>query len=48
MFGYSTSLRSASQGRASYSMEFSTYEEVPTVISNEIKTKLGVVEHHFE
>jgi len=29
MFGYATSLRSMSQGRASYSMEFSNYAEVP-------------------
>ena len=28
-FGYSTDLRSISQGRASYSMEFDHYEEVP-------------------
>jgi elongation factor G len=29
MFGYSTGLRSVSQGRATYSMEFSHYEEAP-------------------
>ena len=29
MFGYATDLRSATQGRATYSMEFSSYEEVP-------------------
>ena len=29
MFGYSTKLRSMSQGRAVYSMEFAHYEEVP-------------------
>jgi elongation factor G len=29
MFGYSTQLRSLTQGRASYSMEFSHYQEVP-------------------
>jgi len=33
MFGYSTSLRSATQGRATYTMEFSHYEEVPASIA---------------
>ena len=32
MFGYSTALRSASQGRATYSMEFSHYAEAPKSI----------------
>jgi elongation factor G len=32
MFGYSTALRSASQGRANYSMEFSHYAEAPKAI----------------
>ena len=36
MFGYATALRSMSQGRASYSMEFSHYAEVPTNVANEI------------
>ncbi len=36
MFGYATQLRSMSQGRASYSMEFSKYEEVPKNVVNEI------------
>ena len=30
MFGYATDLRSATQGRATYSMEFDHYEPVPT------------------
>ena len=33
MFGYSTSLRSASQGRANYSMEFAKYAEVPKSVA---------------
>jgi len=41
MFGYATSLRSMTQGRASYSMEFDHYEEVPGNIAEEIKTKRG-------
>ena len=41
MFGYSTSLRSMSQGRANYVMEFSHYNEVPRNILETIKTKNG-------
>jgi elongation factor G len=36
MFGYSTDLRSATQGRATYAMEFDHYEEVPNNIAQEI------------
>ena len=36
MFGYSTDLRSKTQGRANYTMQFSYYGEVPTSISDEI------------
>ncbi|MBI4280687.1 elongation factor G, partial [Candidatus Uhrbacteria bacterium] len=36
MFGYATALRSMSQGRASYSMEFSHYAEVPAGVAQEI------------
>ncbi len=39
MFGYATSLRSMTQGRASYSMEFYQYQEVPTNIAEAIKKK---------
>jgi elongation factor G len=42
MFGYSTKLRSMSQGRAVYSMEFSHYEEVPKSKAEEIVQKQGV------
>ncbi len=41
MFGYATTLRSLSQGRASYSMEPSHYEEVPRQISEEIVAKVS-------
>ena len=41
MFGYATSLRSLSQGRASYSMEFDHYAEVPRNIVEEITSKKG-------
>lgn len=41
MFGYSTSLRSMSQGRANYVMEFANYNEVPKNILEQIKEKAG-------
>jgi elongation factor G len=40
MFGYATALRSLSQGRAIYTMEFSRYEEVPENISERIIAKI--------
>ena len=40
MFGYSTNLRSMSQGRAVYSMQFAQYEEVPKAKSEEIVAKV--------
>ncbi len=39
MFGYSTDLRSMTQGRATYSMEFDHYEEVPANVAKEIIEK---------
>ena len=39
MFGYSTDLRSSTQGRASFSMEFSHYEEVPKSVAEAIIAK---------
>jgi elongation factor G len=36
MFGYSTDLRSRTQGRATYTMQFHSYQQVPEVISQEI------------
>ncbi len=40
MFGYSTDLRSMTQGRATYTMHFSHYEEAPKVISEEVVAKV--------
>jgi elongation factor G len=42
MFGYATDLRSFTQGRASYTMKFKHYEQVPTNIANEIIAKVSV------
>jgi len=39
MFGYATDLRSATQGRATFTMEFSKYAEAPTSITEEIAGK---------
>ena len=38
MFGYATDLRSQTQGRASFSMEFLKYADVPSSIAEELKT----------
>jgi elongation factor G len=39
MFGYATNMRSISQGRASFSMEFEKYAEVPNSVTEEIMRK---------
>jgi elongation factor G len=41
MFGYVNALRSFTQGRASYSMQFSHYDEVPQNVADEVKAKLA-------
>ncbi len=41
MFGYVNELRSFSQGRAQYTMQFSHYEEVPANVAEEVKAKLA-------
>ncbi|NTV45558.1 MAG: elongation factor G, partial [Chlorobiales bacterium] len=41
MFGYSTDLRSMTQGRANYAMEFHDYSEVPKNVADEIIEKSG-------
>jgi len=43
MFGYSTAVRSSSQGRATFSMEFSHYEPVPPQVAHEIMVRAGVI-----
>jgi len=44
-FGYATSLRSQTQGRATHSMEFSSYQEVPSGFTDEIMDKAGFVKY---
>ena len=39
MFGYATALRSRTQGRGTYSMEFDHYDEVPKSIQEEVAGK---------
>ena len=39
MFGYATDLRSQTQGRASYSMEFKRYNEAPSSVAEQIIKK---------
>ena len=39
MFGYATDLRSMTQGRANYTMQFVHYDQVPAAISEEISAK---------
>ncbi|MCL1798124.1 MAG: elongation factor G [Eggerthellaceae bacterium] len=41
MFGYATDLRSATQGRAVYTMQFDSYEPVPKSVAEEIISKAG-------
>ncbi|MDQ8756154.1 elongation factor G [Sphingosinicella sp. LHD-64] len=41
MFGYVNELRSFTQGRAQYTMQFSHYDEVPASVAEEVKSKLA-------
>jgi len=41
MFGYATDLRSFTQGRGNYTMQFDRYEQVPKSIKEEIVKKAG-------
>jgi elongation factor G len=40
MFGYATDLRSRTQGRATYTMQFNSYQEVPESVSREIVARV--------
>jgi len=40
MFGYATDLRSRTQGRATYTMQFHSYQDVPESISQEIVARV--------
>jgi elongation factor G len=44
MFGYATGIRSMTQGRGNFTMEFSKYSELPHTISEQIIAKSGVME----
>ncbi|MGH7252068.1 MAG: elongation factor G, partial [Nitrospiraceae bacterium] len=39
MFGYATDLRSETQGRATYTMQFASYEQAPKSVSEEVVAK---------
>ena len=41
MFGYVNTLRSLTQGRGQFTMEFDHYQKVPTVVSDEVRTKFA-------
>jgi len=41
MFGYSTTLRSLSQGRATYTMEFKHYTEAPRAVAEQVISNRG-------
>ncbi|MEM8987511.1 MAG: elongation factor G [Pseudomonadota bacterium] len=41
MFGYVNALRSSTQGRANYTMQFDHYEKVPQAVADEVKAKLA-------
>ena len=41
MFGYATDLRSQTQGRASYTMQFDSYEPAPKSVADEVVSKAG-------
>ena len=40
MFGYATDLRSRTQGRATYTMQFDSYQKTPSAVQEEIVTRI--------
>ena len=40
MFGYATDLRSRTQGRATYTMQFDSYQQMPAVVQEEIVARV--------
>jgi elongation factor G len=40
MFGYATDLRSRTQGRATYTMQFDSYQQMPKSVQDEIVTRV--------
>ena len=41
MFGYATDIRSMTQGRATYTMQFGRYEELPAQLAEELKARVA-------
>jgi elongation factor G len=46
MFGYATTIRSMTQGRAIYTMQFSHYAQVPKSVEDEIVKKHNQIKYH--
>jgi elongation factor G len=46
MFGYSTALRSLTQGQAQFTMEFSTYKQVPQSIAEDLEKRISAEKKH--
>jgi elongation factor G len=45
IFGYATALRSMTQGRATHTIEFSTYQEIPASQTKEVVEKAGMTRY---
>ena len=48
MFGYINTLRSMSQGRAQYTMQFDHYEQVPQAIADEVKAEVRLTNRQIQ